>query len=343
VTTVHAVVPAGLDDPRRPSGGNGYDRRVCSGLSVLGWQVQEHHVSGSWPQPAATDLARLATAVATVPAGSVLLVDGLIASVACGVLDAAARRLRVVVLVHMPIGGPGEGAVLAAARAVVTTSAWARKELLRRHHLDPAAVHVAEPGAEPAPPANGTAAGGELLCVGAVTRLKGHDLLLSALAALTDLSWRCRCIGSVEVDPAYVEELTRHASTAGLADRVSFCGVRTGADLDRLYATSDLLVHPSRSETYGMVLTEALARGLPVVAADVGGTAEALGPDGARAPGRLVVAGDAAVLTAALRSWLTDTGTRAEWRAAAAFRRRTLPSWENTTHRIADVLAKAAS
>ena len=61
-------------------------------------------------------------------------------------------------------------------------------------------------------------------------------------------------------------------------------GPRTGRELEASYAASDVLVHPSRGETYGMVVTEALARALPVLAPRVGGAAEALGvtPDGRR-------------------------------------------------------------
>ena len=44
VTAVHVVVPEGIDDPARPSGGNTYDRRVCRGLAALGWTVREHAV-----------------------------------------------------------------------------------------------------------------------------------------------------------------------------------------------------------------------------------------------------------------------------------------------------------
>ena len=86
-----------------------------------------------------------------------------------------------------------------------------------------------------------------------------------------------------------------------------FAGPRTGAELDRAYAAADLLVLASHAETYGMVVTEALARGLPVLAADVGGVTEALGhgEDGTR-PGLLVPPGDPAALGAALRRWLGD-------------------------------------
>ena len=93
---------------------------------------------------------------------------------------------------------------------------------------------------------------------------------------------------------------------------MQFPGPRTGADLDRSYAAADLMVLASRAETYGMVVTEALARGVPVVATDVGGVTEALGhgADGIR-PGLLVAPDDPAALGAALRAWLGDAELRA--------------------------------
>ena len=114
----------------------------------------------------------------------------------------------------------------------------------------------------------------------------------------------------------------------GLRDRVRFPGPRTGAELDRAYAAADLLVLASHAETYGMVVTEALARGLPVLAADVGGVTEALGhgEDGTR-PGLLVPPGDPAALGAALRRWLGDAELRARLRRAARERRASLRRW----------------
>jgi glycosyltransferase involved in cell wall biosynthesis len=124
---------------------------------------------------------------------------------------------------------------------------------------------------------------------------------------------------------------------------VRFAGPRCGPDLDRAYAAADLLVLASRAETYGMVVTEALARGLPVLAADVGGVTEALGhgDDGTR-PGFLVPAGDAAALGAALRAWLGDAELRARARRAARQRRAALRGWPATTSVVAGVLTGAA-
>ena len=201
-------------------------------------------------------------------------------------------------------------------------------------------MHVAEPGVDAADLAPGTAAGGELLCVAAVTFDKGHDLLLDALATISDLSWTCVCIGSLERDPPFVGELQRRSHRGGLDGRVCFPGPRTGLDLDGSYAAADLIVLASRAETYGMVVTEALARGLPVVAAEVGGVPAALGhgADGTR-PGLLVAPGDLVALGGALRTWLSDAELRGRLRAAARERRESLPGWSATSSAIAGVLA----
>jgi glycosyltransferase involved in cell wall biosynthesis len=354
VTEVHVIVPEWIDDPARPSGGNTYDRRVCRGLAAIGWSVREHAVPGDWPRPGLAGHAALMRAVRRIPDGAVVLVDGLIASAAPKEIVGQARRLRQVVLVHMPLGHrPPDGEVgvvrarerevLGAAVAVVTTSAWTRRRLGELYALRADRVHVAEPGVDAAGLAPGTAAGDTLLCVAAVTPDKGHDVLLDGLATATDLSWRCACVGSLDRDPAFAEDVRRRARDSGLRDRVRFPGPRTGSQLDRAYAGADLLVLASRAETYGMVVTEALARGLPVIATEVGGVTEALGhgEDGTR-PGLLVPPGDPAALGAALRRWLRDAELRGRLRRAARERRASLRGWPATTSVLAGVLAGAA-
>jgi glycosyltransferase involved in cell wall biosynthesis len=355
VTEFHFIVPEGIDDPARPSGGNTYDRRVGRGLAALGWAMHEHAVSGAWPRAGEVGHAALARAVRGIPDGAVVLLDGLIASTDPEALVPQARRLRQVVLVHMPLGHrPPNGdadavrarerEVLAAAAAVVTTSAWARRRLGELYGLPADRVHVAEPGVDSAGLAPGTTAGDALLCVGAVTPAKGHDVLLAALAKVADLSWRCACVGSLDRAPAFADRVRRRAWEDELRDRVGFSGPRTGPELDRVYAAADLLVLPSHAETYGMVVTEALARGLPVLATEVGGVTEALGhgDDGTR-PGLLVPPGDPAALAAALRAWLVDAELRGRLRRAARERRASLRPWAATTSEVACVLAGVAA
>jgi glycosyltransferase involved in cell wall biosynthesis len=338
---VHVVVPDGVDDPDRPSGGNTYDRRVCDGLNAAGWRVLEHVVAGTWPRPATASLTRLAAVLAAVPDGSSVLVDGLVASAAPEVLVPAARRLRLVVLLHMPLRDDAERAVLAVADAVVVTSGWTH-DVVRDRLGTASRVHVAEPGVDFDGHAPGTPEGGQLLCVSAVTKAKGHDVLLTALAALADARWRCVCVGSLRRDPGFASHLARRVREHGLQHRVVLIGPRTGEELRASYAAADVLVHPSRGETYGMVVADALARGLPVIATTVGGLPDTVGqaPDGGR-PGLLVPPGDPAALSHALRRWLEDPRLRRELRSRAAQRRETLTGWDETTNRVARVLSGA--
>ena len=210
--------------------------------------------------------------------------------------------------------------------------------MLELYRLAPDRVHVAEPGVDRADLAAGSAHGGELLCVASVTLEKGHDLLVEALLSMSEQSWRCLCVGSVDRDPEFVEGLRRRTLNGGVDDRVFFAGTRTASDLDRSYVAADLMVLASRAETYGMVVTEALAHGLPVVATEVGGLTEALGygRDGIR-PGLLIPHDDPAALAAALRAWLGDAELRGRLRRAARERRKSLCGWSTTASVLAGV------
>jgi len=348
VTTLHVILPGNIDDPMSPSGGNRYDRRVCDELAVLGWSVRELPVRGTWPRPSAASEQALADVLAKIPDGDVVLLDGLIACAAPDSVLPAATRLRLVVLVHSPLGSEAgwggdldlrERATLHAVAAVVVTSAAAAFRLNEHHDLPLERLYVAEPGVDPANLTQSASDGTRLLVVAAVTPAKGHDVLVEALAEVADLHWSCSCVGTLDRDPAFASTVRTHR----LGNRLRFAGPRTGAALDASYAAADLLLVASRTETYGMAVTEALARGIPVVATDVGGLPEALGqaPDGA-VPGLLVPPGDPAAFAGALRRWLTEPGLRDFLRCAAADRRRSLPHWRATALQLGTVLAAGA-
>lgn len=348
--TVHVVLPGSIDDPAAPSGGNRYDRRVCDGLRAV-WDVHEIALPGTWPRPSGAARDALAAALAAAPDGSTVLLDGLVACAVPEVLEPVASRLRLVVLVHLPLGDetglrPAEAAALRAlerrsvhaAAALIATSDGAARRLVELHDLPDDRVHVAAPGVDRAPLADGTPAGGRLLCVAAVTPRKAQDLLMDALDTIADLPWTCVCVGALDRAPDFAAALTERAAGAG---RVTFVGARTGAELDAAYAAADLLVLPSRAEPYGMVVTEALARGIPALASAVDGVPEALGvaPDGS-VPGVLVPPGDAGALAMAIRRWLTDAGWRAWLRASARGRRDNLRGWDETVRRVSEVLSR---
>ena len=113
--------------------------------------------------------------------------------------------------------------------------------------------------------------------------------------------------------------------------RIHFAGPLVGADLDAAYADADLFVLPSRAETYGMVVTEALARALPVLATDVGGVPEALGRAPRRQPSRpLVPPGDPVVLAGALAPGSPTRPCEPSGAPPPPTAAHTLPTWTAT-------------
>ncbi|MFI6280239.1 glycosyltransferase family 4 protein, partial [Streptomyces sp. NPDC050988] len=292
---MHFVMPGAVNDPTMPSGGNVYDARVSLDLPGFGWQVHKHAIDGSWPQPEAPARAELARTLAELADDTVVLLDGIVACAVPEIVIPEAERLRLVVLVHLPLGDETgltpalaadldarERRTLRSVPAVVATSEWAARRLVAHHGLAPDRVHVAAPGADIAPLASGTDGVSRLLCVASVTPRKGQHRLVEALAAVTDLPWTCVLVGGLDHDPEYVAGLRALIEQHGLGDRLHLAGPQSGAALDASYASADLMVLTSYAETYGMAVTEALARGIPVLATDVGGLPEAVGraPDG---------------------------------------------------------------
>ncbi len=350
---VHVVLPGIVDDPRRPSGGSVYDERVCGELATCGWQVRRSVVGGTWPGPGAAERAEVADVLGDMPPHALVLVDGLVASACPEALAEHASRLRVVVLLHLPAadepGGEDAGTVAArersalrCARAVVVPSDATRRRLLADPRLAGLPVHVAPPGADRAAVTAADPAGSRLACVAAVTRRKGHDVLLEALGDLADLDWTLVCAGPEDCEDGYARLVRRRVAALGPGDRIRMLGAVDAGGVAAVYAGTDLLVLPSRAEPYGMVVTEALARGVPVVASAVDGLPQALGrtPTG-DLPGLLVPPDDPDALAGALRRWLAEPLVRRRLRAAALARRATLQGWDATAAAVAGALLRA--
>lgn len=335
--TVWLVVPSGVDDPSRVSGGNVFDRRLRAGLIRLGWAVQTVETDAASPALAA--LSRL-------PEGAIVLVDGLVAIHAPDAIEAAADRLRIVVLAHMVVGAfadaeprsiDGERRALRSARRVIVASEWARAELSGRGVVERERIVVATPGSDDGPASVGTSTGGALLCVGVVAPHKGQDTLVEALVQLgPDLPWTCTMAGSLAVDPEFAGSIAERAARAGLSARITWAGVLSGDDLDAAYARADLLVAPSRTESYGIAIADALRRGIPVVASRVGGIPEAVEPGGAA----LLVPPDRPdALADALRRWMTDPAARARLSDEARRGAVTRQDWSDTARTVDAALA----
>jgi 1,2-diacylglycerol 3-alpha-glucosyltransferase len=118
-----------------------------------------------------------------------------------------------------------------------------------------------------------------VLCVGRLAREKNVELALAALAA-TEPQLRLALVG----DGPLRRRLEVESARLGIAERVRFAGPVQPAEMPDVYAAADVLLFPSISETQGLVLVEALAAGLPVVAVDTPQTREVVGQAALLAP-----------------------------------------------------------
>lgn len=343
-----------------PSGGDVYDAQLARAWQSGHGRADVVALPGGWPNPTAADRYALSLALRTTDP---VLLDGLVGS-ACPreVAGAVAAGTRIALLVHLPLPAEAglpteeaqrladlESATVAAASYVVTTSHWAARDLTRRYGR--ADVLVAEPGAVRGPLAGGSRPP-HLLVLGALTAVKNHAVLVPALAAVRDLPWQATFAGPVDAQPAVADGVTRALARSGLGERVTLPGAVVGAELEALWQRTDLLLLPSLVETYGLVVTEALAHGVPAVVAAGTGAVEALtgvpedaglrastGPTGRPGPepaGTTGIAGatvgptDPDAWQHVLRRWLTTPELRASWQRAARTRRQRLRTWDRT-------------
>ena len=331
--TLHLLLPG---DPETRTGGYLYDKRIAEGLRGLGWTVVRHLLPTGFPfpDPAARDAA--ASLLARLPDGALTLLDGLCLGVLPEEVAAQAGRLCTVGLVHHPLaeetGLPDadrqrlfrlEKAALAQVRRVIVTSPFTI-EALRPYQVPGDRIGVVSPGTDSAPLATGSGDGPpHLVCAAALTPRKGHGVLIDALSRLQHLPWRLSCAGSRALAPDTARAVEARILAAGLGVRVALLGELDGPDLDRLYGAADLFVLASHYEGYGMVLAEALARGLPIVATSGGAIPFTVPADAAV----LAPPGDPVALAAALESVIGDPARREVLAAGARRARDRLPTW----------------
>jgi glycosyltransferase involved in cell wall biosynthesis len=340
---VYFAIPGRLDTL---TGGYGYDRRLIEGLRTAGWDVRHVPLPGAWPFPGAAARAGAAAALAALPAGSTVLVDGLAFGAMPEVAEQQARRLRLTALVHHPLADEGgltnaqrahlltsERAALAHARATVCTSHSTARRLTAAFAVPAERITVAPPGTAPGRRAAGDGDPPLILSIGSLIPRKRHDVLLGALAAVRDRPWRARVLGSTELDPGCAAALGRRIEAEGLGDRVELAGAV--ADTRAELAGSDIFALASEYEGYGMAFAEALSHGLPVV----GCRADAIADLVPRAAGALVPAGDVPAFAAALAGLLDDPDRRRACGEAAWAAGRKLPTWSDTAALVTGSLA----
>lgn len=339
-------------DLQAATGGYGYDRRIIEGLRQLGWRVEVGALDESFPFPTAVALEHADDVLSRVPDNALVMVDGLALGAMPEVAARHAARIRLVALVHHPLaaetGLSREAAVLleqserASLRAVrhVFVTSEATAAALRPYEVDRSRITVVVPGTDEAHVAVGNRDGiTRMLCVATLTPRKGYDLLIEALAPLASLPWTLTCVGSLTRGADTVAGVRKLISQYGFEGRVALPGELTGQALESVFQSADLFVLPTRHEGYGMVIAEALARGIPVISTRTGAIPELVG---AKA-GLLVPPNDGAAFHEALASVLRNPALLASLRKGAQAARDALPRWLQSCARMAQVLERLAS
>jgi glycosyltransferase involved in cell wall biosynthesis len=203
---------------------------------------------------------------------------------------------------------------------------------------------VAYPGGDHLPPrltsqqieARSQQAGAlHILFVGNLTPVKGLHTLLQALKHVPAEQWRLTVVGSLTMDPDYVDSIRRQIDGSGWSDRVRLLGACPNAEVATHLVQHHVLAVPSLYEAFGIAYLEAMGFGLPVIASSAGGAHELI-TEGEH--GFLVAPGDATTLTQHIQM-LQHERNRLRRMSLAAFRRaQTHPTWAECAGRVRQLL-----
>ncbi len=346
--TICFIVPGSL---ATRTGGYVYDRHIIENLRAQGWRVEPIELGGSFPGPDDKTRVRAEKIFASIPNGALVVVDGLAFGALPEIAEQEHSRLTLVALVHHPLADEtgiaddlkqkltrSEATALGFTKHAIATSKFTRRRLIELG-ISPEKISIVEPGVAPAPlvarrDSNGREPALQMLCPASYIARKGHGDLLSALSRLVDLPWHMICVGNSKLDARCYAKVCALREELGLAERVELLEEVGDRELERLYAASDLIVLASYYEGFGMVVTEAIARGLPIVTTTGGALAETL-PEGA---GLASPPGDIGALAKNLRRILQDKNLLAQLSQSAQAARRRLRTWDEASRDFAAAL-----
>jgi D-inositol-3-phosphate glycosyltransferase len=247
-----------------------------------------------------------------------------------------------------------EAAVIGCSDAILANSPAEAAQLERLYGADPDRIEIVPPGVihaffSPGPRQGARAAlahldlgdGPMVLFVGRIQPLKGLDVAVQALSALEDRRAVLVVVGGASGRDGWMEleRIQKLAASLGVADRIRFTDPQPHHMLSTYYRAADVVLVPSRSESFGLVALEAAACGTPVVAAAVGGlrTLVEHGRTGFLVEGR-----DPDVFAAYTEQVLGNAALSRELASAAAARARNF-TWSTAAARLRRIYADLTS
>ncbi|MEM6373599.1 MAG: glycosyltransferase family 4 protein [Pseudomonadota bacterium] len=336
-------------DKDRRTGGFIYEARVLKELNDLGCATSHLQLPDSFPDPTPKDMAITLDALKAVPSDRPIILDGLVFGAidpdGLGQVDAP-----VIAMVHHPLGLEtglpahraafllqNEAAALRHVNHTIVPSSETARILCSDLGADAEKITVAAPGFDRPAVKRRLVDPPLILSVGLLAPRKGHDVLLAALAQLDDMPWQAEIAGKT-YDADYAAALQWQVQDLGIAERVTFAGELTQDELTKRFNAASLFALATRYEGYGMVLSEAMLFGIPVVSCSVGAVPETVGNAAILVPPE-----DPGALANAMRSILCDPKVAHDMSLSSAEKAALLPRWEDTAMTFASLIARIAA
>ena len=342
---IRFIIPGDIDTP---TGGYRYDRALIEEWRGLGLDVDLISLSGGYPFPLTSDIETAFSKIDHAQSADICVIDGLAGGCAPSLIVHCAKDMPLIALIHHPLAlenglaeaqssslEKSEREGLEFAKTVVTTSPATTKTVHQLFNYPQDKIHTIMPGVErhaPAPFRKRRPL--RLLSVGSITKRKGHDVMLRALARLPDLAWTLDIVGPQHLDPDLFTDLQKIALSENIAERVRYHDAVDARELDRLYHDADIFALASRYEGYGMAYAEAIVRVLPVIATTAGAIPDTV-PE---STGLLVPPDDIEALANALRALLSDDDLRQEKRDGALKAEPDFPTWPASAAKFHDLM-----
>ncbi|MEM6387268.1 MAG: glycosyltransferase family 4 protein [Pseudomonadota bacterium] len=331
-------------DKERRTGGFIYEATVLRVLNEIGCATDHLRLPDSFPDPTPEDMAETLALLRAVPKETPIILDGLV----FGAIDPeglAEVDAPIMAMIHHPLGletglSPAraaflkrnEAAALRHARHMIVPSPETARLLASEFGAERTRVTIALPGFERPVVQRQPLNPPLILSVGLLAPRKGHDVLMDALALIEDLPWQARIVGK-DYQGEVTAALLAQRDRLGLGGRVAFTGEVGASTVEGLFNGASLFALATRYEGYGMVLSEAMFYGLPIVTCSVGAV-----PDTVQDAALLVPPDDPAAFADAMRRALTEPILAQQLSTRALRLAATLPTWEDTAQIFVDVI-----
>ena len=327
------------------TGASFYHRRMLAAWQEMGGASEVIALEGPVSEGSASAL------LISQMEGRIVIVEGDAFERAAGIIPALQARGAAALIHHPTALEPGtpevrrlalkqlEASLLPGFRRVIAASQPIGERLIGEFGVARERLRVVVPGTDQAPRrviGDGQVVGAPcaILSLGTLTYRKGHDVLLRALAGLFDLDWHLTLAGEPR-DAEYAASLQRLIGDLGIAAKVTLKGALEGKMLEEAWSKAEIFALATRFEGYGMVIAEALSRGIPV-AITAGGAAESLVPPEA---GVVAPVDDVEQLGKAMRRMIFSPSLREIMSRAAWRQGQTLPDWITQAKALRDAVA----